>query len=92
MTLGRTNIAFDYLPQVHLSGRVVPVSFGSAVSLRYVIIRRKNDVSIRMPWHTKEEHKERQKDRQKRKKAKAKAKRRGERPTLRERLGLGKKD
>ncbi len=40
VTFGRTNVSFDFLPQLHLSGRVVPVSFGSAVSLRYVIFKR----------------------------------------------------
>ncbi len=88
VTFGRTNVAFDFLPQIHLSGRVIPASFGSAVSLRYVLIKRKSNVSIRRPWESKEEHKDRQKAREKRQKAKAKAKRRGETRTLRERLGI----
>ena len=89
VTLGRTSITFDFLPQVHLSGRVVPASFGSAVGLRYVLLRRKHSLSIRRPWESEAEQRQRQREREKRRKARAKAKRRGERPSLRERLGLG---
>ena len=99
LTLGRTSITFDYLPQVHLAGRVVPVSFGSALGLRYVLIPRKSRVNLRYPWETKEEQRERQRARDKRKKeqdrarekrrkARRKADRRGDKPSLRERLGL----
>ena len=88
VTLGRTTVALDVLPQLHLSGRVVPVSFGSAVAVRYVLLRRKRNLSIRRPWETREEQRQRERERDRRRKARAKAKRRGERPTLRERLGL----
>lgn len=92
VTFGRTSVSFDFLPQVHLSGRVVPASFGSAVALRYVIDQRKSDLNIRRPWESKEEAQDRRKARDKRRKArqkeKAKAERRGETKTLRERLGL----
>ncbi len=91
ITLGRTNVAFDFLPQVHLSGRVVPVSISSAVSVRYVIVKRKTNLSIRRPWESKEEMQDRENARDKRRKARAKAKRKGETPTLRERLGIPNK-
>ncbi len=99
VTFGRTNVSFDILPQVHLSGRVVPASFGSAVSLRYVISKRKSNVSIKRPWESEDEQRDREKEREKRhkerdkrkkakSKARSKARRRGETKTLRERLGL----
>ena len=88
VTLGRTNVAFDFLPQVHLSGRVVPFSFGSAVSLRYVIARRRSGIRVRYPWESKDEQRERIKDKKKRKRAKEKAKRRGEHTPFLERIGL----
>ena len=95
LTLGRTSITFDYLPQVHLAGRVVPVSFGSAIGLRYVLSERKSRLRVRLPWETEQEQREREragdqrrKERERRRKAREKAKRRGDRPGLRERLGL----
>ena len=95
LTLGRTNVTFDFLPQIHLAGRVVPVSFGSAVGLRYVLVKRKSRLRFRMPWETAAEQREREraaeqrrKAREKRRKTRRKAERRGERPPLRERLGL----
>lgn len=89
VTLGRTSVTFDLLPQVHLAGRVVPVSFGSAVGLRYVLIPRKSNFTIRRPWETKAEQRQRQRERERRRKDRARERRRGERPTLLQRLGLG---
>ena len=88
VTLGRTSVTFDFLPQVHLAGRVVPVSFGSAVGVRYVIIPRKSRFRIRRPWESDQERRERHRERDKRRKAREKARRRGDRTPLRERLGL----
>ena len=92
VTLGRTTVAFDVLPQLHLSGRVVPATFGSAVAVRYVLLRRKRNLSIRRPWESKEEQRQRERQRERRRKERAREKRRGERPTLRERLGLAPGD
>ena len=95
LTLGRVNVSVDYLPQVHLTGRVVPVSFGAAVGLRYVLSERKSRLRFRLPWESEQERREREKagdqrrkEREKRRKARRKAERRGDKPTLRERIGF----
>lgn len=77
LTLARTSVTFDFLPQLHLSGRVVPVSFGSAVGMRYVLVERKSRLRLRFPWETREEARKRRRAGDKRRKAREKARRRG---------------
>lgn len=88
ITLARTSITFDFLPQVHLAGRIVPASFGSAVGVRYVLIERKSRIRLRRPWESKQEQRERERERDRRRKARRKARDRGDRPKLRDRLGF----
>lgn len=88
-TLRRTNLAFDYLPQVDFSGTLGAFRFGAALTVRYVIDRRRINVSIRPPWRSKEDHEQRQRERQKRRRQREREQRRGERRPLRERLRVG---
>ena len=74
LSVKRATVAFDFLPQVHLSGRVVPVSFGSALTLRYVLDKREND-GLKFPWENEEEYKQRQKEKKQRQKARERQKR-----------------
>lgn len=71
VTLGRVNVAFDYLPQVHLSGRVNPFRLTSALTVRYVIDRRGSRLRVRLPWL--EEDRGVQRARRKRKRQRARA-------------------
>lgn len=50
VTFGRLNVGFDYLPQVHLSGRLNPLRLTSALTLRYVIDRRESKLRLKLPW------------------------------------------
>lgn len=50
VTFNRFNVAFDYLPQLHFSGRLNPLRLTSAITLRYVIDKRESRLRIKLPW------------------------------------------
>ncbi len=91
VTLGRTNIAFDYNVQLNISGSLSPIRPpGAAVTFRYVIDKRES--KLRLPWL--KEDKAQKKAREKRKKERARRKKKRDKDEdkrgLRERLGIGK--
>ena len=71
VTFGRVNVAFDYLPQLHLSGRVNPLRLTSALTIRYVIDKRDAKLRIKLPWL--EEDKQVQRERRRRKRRRRRA-------------------
>lgn len=77
ITIARTSVTFDFLPQFHLAGRLVPVSFGSALGVRYVLVKRKSRIRLRRPWESPAEAKQRRRDRDKRRRARDRERRRG---------------
>ncbi len=101
VAFGRINVSYDFVPQINVTGGVFPFRLTSAVGLRYVIDKR-SPSGVKMPWVDQREHdrrvkerqserKDRRRERTKRKRREERGKRRGERPTLRERLGLDPK-
>lgn len=71
VTFGRVNVAFDYLPQIHLSGRVNPFRLTSALTIRYVVDRRESRLRIRLPGLTESEDVRRARRKRKRKRARS---------------------
>ncbi|MFK8054662.1 MAG: hypothetical protein AB8F78_00965 [Saprospiraceae bacterium] len=76
----RATIAFDFVPQINLSGKVIPFALRNAVSFRYIIDQRKADLLVKLPW----EDEAKQKDRLKKKRARQKAKKKNQKQRAKE--------
>ena len=66
VTFGRFSLAYDYLPQVHLSGRLNPFRLTQAVTLRYVIDKRDARMRVNIPWLKEDKSVERERRKRKR--------------------------
>ena len=86
-TFGRTNVAFDYLPQLNFGGRAPLVRVAPALTVRYVIDKRASLIQAKLPWNRTDKEK-RQRERQKARRKRKKDRERDGRPSLRERIGL----
>lgn len=73
VTFNRFNLAFDYLPQLHFSGRINPLRLTSAITLRYVIDKRESRLRINLPWLEEGKDVERARRRRKRRRKRRRA-------------------
>lgn len=74
LTLGRINMSWDYKPQVNVWGGEKSFDSNTAISLRYVLVKKKKNPLINLSGDKKKK-KQKQKEKRKRKKFKEKQKR-----------------
>jgi len=55
----RATIAYDFVPQINLSGNVLPFALRQSISVRYIILQRKPDLLLKYPWEDEARQKER---------------------------------